>query len=92
MSWAADASALQVVIQVCGLGRSNRMDARCLAIHTGDREAEARIMGEPNEVALRIEGDFRDLIEGDARVVGVGDCPLGSVIADEANVASCGYP
>lgn len=58
MSWLADASALQVVIQVCGLGRSNRMDARCLAIHTGDREAEAGVMGEPNEVALRVEGDI----------------------------------
>lgn len=49
-------------------------------------------MGEPNEVALRIEGDFRDLIEGDARVVGVVDCSLGSVIADEADIASGGYP
>ena len=49
-------------------------------------------MGEPDEVALRIEGDFRDLVEGDTRVVAVVDCPLGSIIADEANVASCGYP
>ena len=49
-------------------------------------------MGEPNEVALRIEGNFRDLVESDARVVAVVDCPLGSIIADESNVASCGYP
>ena len=34
------------------------MDARCLAIHTGDREAEGGVMGEPDEVALRVEGDI----------------------------------
>ena len=49
-------------------------------------------MGEPDEVVLVVEGDFRDLVEGDARIVAVVDSPLGSIIADEANVASCGYP
>ena len=49
-------------------------------------------MGEPDEVVLVVEGDFRDLVEGDARIVAVVDSPLGSIVADEADIASGGYP
>ncbi len=92
MSWVVDASALQVVIHVRLLGVYDRADARCLAIHTGDREAEAWVLGEPDEVTFGVEEDFGDLIEGDARVVGVIDRPLCSVIADEADITGGGYP
>ena len=68
------------------------MDARCLAVHAGDGEAEAWIMGEPDEVAVGVEGDFRHLVEGDARVVGVVGCPCSSVVADKADVTGSGYP
>jgi len=68
------------------------MDSCVVAVHAGDGEAEAGVLGEPNKVAAGIEGDFRDLVEGDARVVGVVGRPCSSVVADEANITSGGYP
>ena len=44
-------------------------------------------MGKPDEVVVGIEGDFRHLVEGDARVVGVVDGPLGSIETDKADNA-----
>ena len=49
-------------------------------------------MGEPNEVAVGVKGDFRYLIEGDAWVVSVVSRPCGSVVADETDVIGGGYP
>lgn len=92
MSWLVDASALQVVVHGGGLGNRDGADGGGLTVHTGDGEAEARVMGEPDKVTFGVEGDFGDLIQGDARVVSVIDRPLGSVIADEADITGGGYP
>ena len=63
-----------------------------VAVHAGDGKPEAGVLGEPDEVTLWVEGDFRDFVEDDAGVVGVVCRPSGSVVADEADVTGGGYP
>ena len=86
LRWICDPSAIQIVdCRIRGVGGSYGFDGSVVAVHAGDGEAEAGVMGEPDEVSLRVEGDFRHLVEDDARVVGVIDCPLGSIEAGKAD-------
>ena len=59
-------SAQQIIVRVGWLGNRDGADGGGLAVHAGDGEAEAGVLGEPDEVTAGIEGDFRHLIEGDA--------------------------
>ena len=63
------------------------MDCCDVTVHAGNGEPEAWVVGEPDEVTLWVEGDFRDFIEDDAGVVGVIDSPLGSIEARKADNA-----
>ena len=75
--------------QIIGRGGKNRsgygLDCGVVAVQSGDGEAEPGVMGEPDEVMEGVEGDFRDFVEDDARVVGVIDSPLGSIEAGKAD-------
>ena len=45
---------------------SDGSDVGILAVQASYGETETRVMSKPNEVALSVKGDFRDLVEGDA--------------------------
>ena len=56
-----------------------------------DGKPEAGVLGEPDEVTLWVEGDFRDFVEDDAGVVGVVCRPSGSVVAEKGVKATITY-
>ena len=58
--------ALQVIISMGMVEKSDGADVGILAIQTSYGETETRVMGEPDEVAIGVERDFCDLVEGDA--------------------------
>lgn len=62
----SDSSATQIVDDCGNVGSGNGMDCCVVAVHSGNGESEATIMGEPDEITLYVEGDFSHLIEGDA--------------------------
>ena len=57
-----DSPATQIVDDCGGIVGGNGMDSCVVAVHAGDGEAETRVMGKPDKVAVRVEGDFRNLI------------------------------
>ena len=83
----SDSSATQIVDDCGNVWSGNRMDSSVMTVHSGNGEPEARVMGEPDEVSLGVDVDFRHLVEDDAGVVGVIDSPLGSIEAGKADSA-----
>ena len=87
-------SAAQVVdgIAVCPVGSGKGFDGGVVAVQSGDGEAAACVMGEPNKVTLGVDCDSENLVERDAGVIDVVNVPVGAVEAGNADVASGGQP
>ena len=76
----------------CHIGSGNGLYGGIVAVQSGDGEAATCVMGEPDKVALAVDGDSGDLVEGDAGVVDVVGVPVGAVEACNTDIACGGQP
>ena len=76
----------------CHIGSGKGLYGGIVAVQSGDGEAATCVMGEPDKVALAVDGDSGDLVEGDAGVVDVVGVPVGAVEAGNADIACGGQP
>ena len=88
-----DPSAAHIVDgRIRGVGGSDGLDGSVVAVHAGNGEAATCVMGEPDEVALAVDGDSGDFVEGDTRVIGVVNVPVGTVEVSDTDIACGGQP
>ena len=72
----------------CGIGTDDGGNARIATVHASDWESTTSVMGEPNKVALSINGDLGNFVDCDTGIVHIVDVPVSTIEADKPDVAS----
>ena len=67
-------------------------DSRVGAVHASYGETAADTVIEPDEVAIGVEGDSSDFVEGDARVFDIVSKLFAAIEADETGKVCCAQP